>query len=255
MVAVTAVAAVAAEAAADAVREAAAPPRSVAGAEAVAVEVPGMRGVAVARARLATARWPQPREPPPPPSRAPAGVRRLQAGVRVFPASGDRDVSVRWCPFERKGLTCALLSGDEATSMSSELIRETKARSLEHGCRIAVFEPRPAAAHRARPTLALRCSGTLGRGARAPADPKVHRPGNGVCAGIRRARPAAVRPRGSLRARSSLPQRLARGRKLLGAEEDDRVRVYPSCVLEFPGNTSGIHARHGGREHGPAGRE
>ena len=51
-----AVAVIAAEAAADAAREAAAPPRSVAAAEAVAVEVPGMKGAAVAAvARLATA--------------------------------------------------------------------------------------------------------------------------------------------------------------------------------------------------------
>ena len=139
--AVAVVAVIAAEAAADAVREAAAPPRRRGAA--VAVEVPGMRGVAVAAvARLATAVH-QPREGLRPPSRAPLVFDDSSQGSEVFPASGDRDVSVQeQLAFERKGTSaCAASLGDEAKSMVSELSADKRGQLEAYRHRIAVLCP------------------------------------------------------------------------------------------------------------------
>ena len=165
-------------------------------------------------------------------------------GSDVFPASGDRDVTVQeQLAFERKGHVCVrgVLSNDEAKGMVSELIRETKARQLEaYRHRIAVLCPDQ------DPTR-VRDEAEALDVLRKHSDEEV-----GFLQTFNLHRPSAATPPGSGGARTRdfsepekdalppcakyiLSRRLAKvAAELLGAEEEDKVRVYQSCVFVKP---------------------
>ena len=163
-------------------------------------------------------------------------------GSDVFPASGDRDVTLQeQLAFERKGHVCVrgVLSNDEAKGMVSELIRETKARQLEaYRHRIAVLCPDQDPTRVQNEAEALDVL-------RKHSDEEV-----GFLQTFNLHRRSAAFPPGSLSsardattspnalppcAKYILSRRLAKvAAELLGAEEEDKVRVYQSCVFVKP---------------------
>ena len=209
-------------------------------------EVAGVAGVAPAVAR----------KPPQSASASAASVRRpsdprLPALLRaplvfddssrasdVFPSEGDRDVSLQeLLAYERKGHVCirGVLSQDEARPMVSDLIRETKARQLDaYRHRISVLCPGVDADAVASEAEAL---DVLARGSEEEVGFlqtfNLHRPTRR--AGASSANPASSSSDATPCARYILSRRLAKvAAELLGVEEDERVRLYQSCVFVKP---------------------
>ena len=156
----------------------------------------------------------------------------------VFPSEGDRDVSLQeLLAYERKGHVCirGVLSQDEARPMVSDLIRETKARQLDaYRHRISVLCPGVDADAVASEAEAL---DVLARGSEEEVGFlqtfNLHRPTRR--AGASSADPASSSSDATPCARYILSRRLAKvAAELLGVEEDERVRLYQSCVFVKP---------------------
>tara|TARA_B110000977_G_scaffold53398_1_gene72557 strand:+ start:27743 stop:29107 length:1365 start_codon:yes stop_codon:yes gene_type:complete len=167
-------------------------------------------------------------------------------GSEVFLSSGDRTVTMQeQLHFERKGHVCVrdILSNDEAKGMVSDLIKETKARQLEaYRHRIAVLCPTqdPMSVHTEQEALAV---------LKKHSDEEVgflqtfnlHRP-NSSPPGSERKREGENTSSENLTSQALpscaqyiLSKRLAKvAAELLGAGEEDKVRVYQSCVFVKP---------------------
>lgn len=189
------------------------------------------------RRKRSTAERPAPPRAPP---RAPLVFDDSSRASDVFPPEGDRDVSLQeMLAYERKGHVCirGVLSQDEARPMVSDLIRETKARQLDaYRHRISVLCPGVDADAVASEAEAL---DILARSSEEEVGFlqtfNLHRPDARRARGEHGASSASSSADVPPCARYILSRRLAKvAAELLGAGEDERVRLYQSCVFVKP---------------------
>ena len=175
------------------------------------------------------------------PPRAARGAKEKRGGsgsrgTNVFPASMDRPTTVgEQLQFERKG-HCVLrgvLSREEAAGMITELMHETKARTLQaYRHRVAVLVPGYDVSSITSVDDALRVL-------EHETDEEI---GFLQTFNLHRPDPDDVSGREPAAAKFILSRRLARvAYELLDAREGDKVRLYQSCVFAKPPGFAATH--------------